>query len=239
MRFLTQIAAGLILITSLAGRSTAAETGKAVVRSVRGAASYSEPGGDWKPLKRGMTLAPSTSVKTGAGGRVELSLGDNGPGLSLFDSTNVRLDRLDMTKNGRDVVTETKLTLTAGTIRGKIRKLPAGATYEVKAPQVTMAAAKTGTGYQVNSQGYVSVQDKGSVSVTYENPASKQTTQYTVEQDQTFVPPKDPAASAATGVVRPTAAVFPPQPRPATTQSPKIELTPRPEPFVSPIHPGR
>jgi hypothetical protein len=202
------------------------------VRTVHGTASYAEHGGEWKPLKTGQALGPGTTVKTGVDGSADLFLGDNGPDVHLFDSTTLGLDRLNVERTGADLLTETQLNLTAGTIRGEVHKLAAASKYEVKTPNTVVGVR--GTKYQISANGVVHVIE-GSIVVVYINPATQQMSTHTVATGQTFVPPVNPAAPGATPTVRPT--------RPGdiieyevVTPSPSLVIVPQPEPFVSPIH---
>jgi hypothetical protein len=213
--------------------SVQAATGRAVVRTVTGTASYSEQGGEWRPLKTGLALTPGSTVKTGVDGQVSLFLGDNGPTVHLFDSTTLGLDRLQIERSGPDAVIETQLNLTSGTIRGEVRKLSAASKYEVKTPNVVVGIR--GTKYQISANGMVSVIE-GSVVVVYINPSTQQMSTHTVGANQTFVPPVNPAAPAATPTLRAT--------RPGDiievtepTPTPSLVVVPQPEPFVSPVRP--
>jgi hypothetical protein len=223
---------GVALGSMMAIGSLQAATGRAVVRTVSGTASYSEQGGEWQPLKTGQALGPGATVKTGVDGQVDLFLGDNGPTVHLFDSTTLGLDRLQIERTGPDAVVETQLNLTSGTIRGEVKKLSAASKYEVKTPNAVMGIR--GTKYQISANGVVHVIE-GSVVVVYINPSTQQMSTHTVSTGQTFVPPVNPAAPAATPTLRPT--------RPGDvievvepTPSPSLVVVPQPEPFVSPIH---
>jgi hypothetical protein len=176
--------ASLPLTILLAVVPAKAETGKAIVKALDGSVSCIE-GSEWKALKSGQKLSAGTSVRTSVDGKADLDLGDNGPSLYLFDSTNVRLDQLDITKKGAKVTSETRLTLTAGTIRGLVRKLTPGGKYEVHAPYVSMVLMGTPSRYQVSASGRVSLLD-GSASVDYTNPVTKEITNYIVGSGQTF-----------------------------------------------------
>jgi len=104
------------LATVLMMCSAQAASGRAVVRTASGTASYAEQGGEWRPLKTGQALAPGATAKTGVDGAVNLFLGDNGPDVHLFDSTTLGLDRLNVERTGTEAVVETQLNLSAGTI---------------------------------------------------------------------------------------------------------------------------
>jgi hypothetical protein len=228
------VASGIALGAVLAVCTAQAASGRAVVQSVRGTASYAEQGGEWKPLKTGQALAPGATLKTGIDGQVDLYLGENGPNVHLFDSTTLGLDRLNIERTGTEAVTETQLNLTAGTIRGEVRKLSAASKYEVKTPNAVVGVR--GTKYQISANGVVHILE-GSVVVVYINPSTQQMSTHTVNAGQTFVPPVNPGAPAATPTVRPTRPdEIVPLPAPVTT-APSLVVVPQPEPFVSPIHP--
>jgi hypothetical protein len=216
--------------------SAQAASGRAVARTVKGQASYAEQGGEWRPLKTGQALNPGATVKTGIDGAVDLYLGDNGPDVHLFDSTTLGLDRLNYERTGTEAVVETQLNLTAGTIRGYVRKLSAASKYEVKTPNAVVGVRSTPTTYQISANGVVHVID-GSMVVVYINPSTQQMSTYTVTAKQSFIPPVNPAAPGAVPTVRPT--------RPGdiieitpVTAAPSLVVVPQPEPFVSPVHPG-
>src|SRR5262249_35112603 len=145
-------------------------------------------------------------------------------------------DRLNLEQTGTEAVTETQLNLTAGTIRGDVRKLPAAAKYEVKTPNAVVGVRTTGTKYQISANGVVHVLDMASMVVVYINPVTQQMSTHTVGAGQTFVPPVNPGAPGAVPTVRPT------RPDeiitvPTVTPTPSLVVVPQPEPFVSPLHP--
>ena len=223
---------GVALAAVLAICSAQAATGRAVVRTVRGTASYTQEGGDWRPLKTGQALGPGATVKTGVDGQADLFLGDNGPTVHLFDSTTLGLDRLNIERTGADAVIETQLNLTSGTIRGEVRKLSAASKYEVKTPNAVVGVR--GTKYQISANGVVHVLE-GSMVVVYINPSTQQMSTHTVAAGQSFIPPVNPGAPGATPTVRPT--------RPGdviqveeVVPTPSLVVVPQPEPFISPIH---
>jgi hypothetical protein len=234
-RFSKVMACGAALTAVFAICSVQAATGRAVARSVSGTASYAEQGGDWRPLKSGQALGPGASVKTGVDGQVDLYLGDNGPTVHLFDSTTLGLDRLQVDNTGADSVIETQLNLTAGTIRGEVRKLAAASKYEVKTPNTVVGVRSTGvTKYQISANGVAHVIE-GSMVIVYINPATQQMSTHTVGAGQSFIPPVNPAAPGATPTVRPT------RPGdvieiPTVAPSPSLVVVPQPEPYISPIH---
>ena len=156
-------AAVLMGVLALAS-AQAVETGKAVVRSVKGAADYSEGAGAWAPLKAGMTLKSGTVVKTGNDSCVDLFLDQNGPLVRLTENTTLGLDKLCFEPTGADTVVETQLDLKAGKIVGIVKKLAATSKYEVKTPNGV--AGIRGTEYVISATGEVQVVS-GSVVVVY------------------------------------------------------------------------
>jgi hypothetical protein len=124
--------------------------GKGVVRSIRGTASYSTPGGSTQPLKVGATLPAGTTIQAGSESTVDVFLGINGPTLRVTADTTVSLDNLSYTGSGDDAVIETKLNLEDGRILGEVRKLSAASKYEIKTP--TGVAGIRGTKYDIRAR---------------------------------------------------------------------------------------
>jgi len=231
-RFSTWIGCGVALAALLAVSAAQAAVGKAVVRAVRGTASYSEQGGDWKPLSVGKSLQPGSSVKTGVASQVDLFLDENGPIVRVLEDTTLGLDKLDMDRTGAETVVETQLDLRQGTIQGVVKKLAAASKYEVKTPN-TVAGIR-GTEYQISADGVVHVRT-GSVMVAYTNPVTKKISTHLVNEGQTFVPPADPSRPDATPTVRatrPDEVTWKPT-RPEVV--PTVVVAPTTEPFISPI----
>jgi hypothetical protein len=224
---------GAALALLLAASAAQAAVGKAVVRAVRGTASYSEQGGDWKPLKAGKVLDPGSSVKTGVASQVDLFLDENGPIVRVIEDSTLGIDKLDVDRTGAETVIETQLDLRQGTIQGVVKKLAAASKYEVRTP--TTVAGIRGTEYEISANG-VSHVIVGSVQIAYTNPVTKKISTHLVNEGQTFIPPTAPETSGATPTVRGT--------RPGETHprieviggpAPVVVISPRTEPFVSPV----
>lgn len=231
--FTKLVACGTALAAVLLVCSAEAASGRAVVRTVKGSASYAEQGGEWQPLKTGQALAPGVTVRTSVDGQVDLFLGENGPDVHLFDSTTLGLDRLEIERTGTDTVVETQLNLTAGTIRGEVKRLSSASRYEVKTPNAVVGIR--GTKYQVSANGVVHVIE-GSMIIVYINPVTQQMSTHTVGAGQAFIPPVNPGAPSAVPTIRPSRdgevisfEVVPPPPA--------LVVVPQPEPFVSPVRP--
>jgi FecR protein len=232
----TWIGCGVALAAFMLASSAQAAIGKAVVRAVRGTASYSEQAGDWKPLKAGLTLQPGSSLRTGVASQVDLFLGDNGPDVTLFEQTTLGLDKLSIEQAGPEKVIETMLDLRQGTIRGVVNRLTSPSRYEVKTPN-SVAAIK-GTEYQISADSVVHV-IHGSVLIAYTNPSTKVVSTSTVNEGMTFMPPTNPAAPGAQPRLVPTSRdmIQPLKPIvPPTEREPVVAA--RTEGFVSPIASG-
>jgi hypothetical protein len=216
-----------------------AAVGKAVVRTVRGTAQYSDKGGELKSLRVGKVLGPGSTVKAGVSSTVDLFLGDNGPSVRVTSDTTLDLDKLEIDRTGVDVVIETMLNLKTGTIQGNVKKLADASKYEVKTPYTVCAIR--GTEYQISADGVHHV-ITGSVLVAYTNPSTGVVTTHPVNQGQTFVPPVDPRVPTQVPQVLPTTQLpptvpppLPPigEPAPGPTEPP-ITVVPEPVEFVSP-----
>ena len=212
---------------------TAAEAapGNAVVTDTKGTVQYSEAGGEWQTLTTRKTLVPGTTIKTGVGSQVELFIKNNGP-LRVLADTTVGLDKLNIDRSGVEVVVETQLNLTKGTIQGHVDKLASASKYEVKTPHNVIGVKATAgpVDFQISADDKVAVKE-GSLLVVYTAPGQAPG-QFTVNAGQTFNPPTTPTGTpiVATGpipVILPFPAPLPPSPVP-------IVVVPEPFVFISP-----
>lgn len=138
---------------------------KAVVRGVRGTASYTtDAGGNWKKLNVGTQIGKGSTVRTAAGSTVDLFLGDNGPVVRVTENTQLGFDQLSVDDLGAEKVIETELNLTNGRILGNVKKMAAASRYEVKTP--SGVAGIRGTKYDISANGRVAVIE-GTVTVVY------------------------------------------------------------------------
>jgi hypothetical protein len=236
------IGSGVAVAALLAVSAAHAAAGKAVVRSVTGTSSYSEQGGDWKPLKNGQVLLSGSSAKSGVASRIVLFLDKNGPTVRLLEDTTLGIDRLDADSTGTDTVIETQLDLRQGTIQGYVNKLAAASKYEVKTPNTVAGVRESPIEYQISADGVTHVRN-GSMMVAYTNPVTKKISTHLINEGQSFIPPSDPSRPDATPTVRATrpGEVVWTGPVP-TGKGPEAPLAvvaiPTTEPFVSPIAPG-
>lgn len=132
----------------------AAQPGKAVVRSVAGAAEYSVSG-PWMPLRVGQELGPGSSVRTANDSSVVLFLDQNGPYVKLTENTTLGIDKLTFEPTGVDTIIDTQLDLKSGRVVGIVRKLSTTSKYEIKTP--TGVAGIRGTEYSISATGQVYV----------------------------------------------------------------------------------
>jgi hypothetical protein len=228
-------ACGAVLAALFVVSSAQAATGTAVVRAVSGTASYAEQPGDWRPLRQGQVLTPGTVLRTGIDSKVRLFLDDNGPDVSLLDSTTLGLDRLHIERTGADTVIETRLNLTTGTIQGLVRRLTPASRYEVVTPNTVVGVGRTTgpTHYEISANGVTHV-ESGQMVVVYTNPATGQMSTHTVSAGQTFIPPVAPDAAPT---IRPTRPGEVDWDVPTLDLIPRVVVVPQPEVFVSPIRP--
>lgn len=107
------------------------KTGKAEVRSAGEGARYSTTANVWVPVKKGDKLPEGATIASSSS-PVDLSLNDSI--VRVQPNTTVRLDKLSGgTASGVKIV-DTQLNLVDGRVTANIRKLAAGARYEVKTP---------------------------------------------------------------------------------------------------------
>lgn len=210
----------LASLTAVSVMAQAVEKTVKVIR-VSGGARYQAPGGQWQEIKQGDELRPGTVVQTAKGGTLDLLLNgtvkaplaspnsiSSGTGqtfptpsfpgnptgsvIRLYGDTVLSIDKLSVSGEGADQVTETMLDLRAGKIFGSTMKVKGASKYEIKLPNGV--AAVRGTIYTVGADGSVAVMS-GSVFVTVRRSDGSTVTQQ-VTSGNTFDP--------ATGLIAPT-----------------------------------
>ncbi|MBM3834514.1 MAG: FecR domain-containing protein [Verrucomicrobia bacterium] len=197
---------GLAAMLFVSSAQAAPVEGKAVVRTVRGTAEFSEQGGAWKPLRVGKVLGSGSAVRAGVGSQIDLFLGENGPVVRVTSDTSLELDTLTLDRTGVDVVIVTDLDLKTGTILGNVKKMAAASRYEVKTPHTVCAIR--GTEYQISADGVHHV-ITGSLMVAYTNPSTRQMVTQVVNEGQTFIPPATPETPGAVPQVVQTSTLAP------------------------------
>lgn len=171
-----------------------AEIGSAVVRAVKGSASYMEDSGT-KPVRVGVVLKAGATIMTQAESQVDLFLDHNGPVVRVTENTTLKLAQLDFIATGTDIVIDTQLDLQQGRILGYVKKTSDSSRYSVKTPQGV--AAIKGTEYDISATGVIKVV-QGQLVFSYVN-SSGQTVTQAVRTGEVFMPtdtrprPIDPA----------------------------------------------
>jgi hypothetical protein len=149
---------GVALAATLVFSVAQAETGKAIVRAVRGKAEFMDSStGGWSQLRVGKVLRPGAKIRTLLQSQVDLFLGANGPVVRVTEETELGIDKLNFEATGADSVIETQLDLSNGRILGRVNKMASASKYEVKTPQGV--AAIKGTDYDISARGVVRVYD--------------------------------------------------------------------------------
>ena len=154
--FAKRLTVGVATFTCVAGISVAqaaTEQGKATVTAIKGSAEYST-GGAYMPLKAGAVLRSGSTIRTGGGSQVDLSLGKNNGVLRVKEGSVLGLDKLTHTETGADRVIETQLDLKEGRILGRTtHKMSPASKYEIKTP-VGMAGIRGGA-WDIRANGRV------------------------------------------------------------------------------------
>jgi hypothetical protein len=114
--------------------TTQAKQGTAVVKAVKGAATYVDEAGFSHPLALNSVVKEGETIKTGLGASVTLYLAENGPGVELEQNSVLALDKLTSTQSGLGTIIDTRLDLRQGKLYGTVDKLLPGSHYEVKMP---------------------------------------------------------------------------------------------------------
>ena len=156
LAFYGAVAAG-IAISSTAW----AAAGSATITKVVGKAEMSTDGTTWTAATVAKALPPGSSIRTPAGGQVDVSLQGNGGTVQLSASTELKFERLSTTSSGAGTVADTGLDLKAGTIIGRVTQLPSGSKYDVKTPTSVIAinTARGPSKYQISANGNSSAID--------------------------------------------------------------------------------
>ncbi len=175
------LACSLMAISSEAAQML---VNKAVVRAARGTTQYKAGKGSWKKISVGMIFNPNTAVQTGPDSSIDLFLNDNGPVVRVTASTELSLDKLDITDTGVEKIINTQLDLRSGRILGNVKHLAEASKYEVKTPRGV--AGIRGTDYDIRADGTVHV-ITGTVVMVYTTPSGPRPV--TVNAGQTATAP--------------------------------------------------
>lgn len=129
------VIAGVALLASVLLGQAAGVPGTAMVKSVKGSASYIDSNGGLHMLTQGTVLKEGYTVKTGHGSSVDLVMEKNGRFIGLFEDSTLTFSHLSYQPSALGDVFDTRLDLKEGRIFASVSKLLAGARYELKTPQ--------------------------------------------------------------------------------------------------------
>lgn len=226
-RSLPAVIAAVVAFSLVSTVQAQTQPGKAVVRALKGSATYTIGGGPAEPLKVNTVLPPGSVIKTGAASAVDLFLGNSAGVIRVTENTTLGLDKLTLTDTGADTVVEVQLNVPEGTILGNVNKLSAASKYEVKVPNGV--AGIRGTQYRLSSTGYIVVLE-GTVVFVYVPPGGQPTPYTMVGPPPVYFSPVEGVQLAPPELVREVRGQFgppfqPPGPPPAV---------PFKDPFISP-----
>ncbi|HTQ50081.1 MAG TPA: FecR domain-containing protein [Candidatus Acidoferrales bacterium] len=147
------------------GRADASDlqSGELQVKSVQGSVVYSTDHSTWTELKPGMTLGQGARLKTGTDASADLDIEYSGTALRLRSNSQLELTRMDEVVADGNVVIDTRLNLTAGSLVGSQDKLEKPSTFTIRTPNDS--ATIRGTQYVVSADGAVTCM-RGEVAVT-------------------------------------------------------------------------
>jgi hypothetical protein len=152
MKRLVTIAAYLMVVvlvgvSSLKSAEPGQIKGKATVRTIKGAATYTKADGASGALKVNQELDPGDTVTTGPGSFVYLSVNGLSSAVRVAADTTLLLKTMDRTGSYRQGTTDTSLDLKVGTIQGQVKKVAGDSNYEIQTPHGV--AGIRGTDFQV------------------------------------------------------------------------------------------
>jgi hypothetical protein len=135
-----QTFAAYLVVLALAGVSSlkSAEpghvVGKAIVRTISGAATYTSPTGMTGALRVDMHLDPGTTITTTPDSYVYLNINGLTSAVRVGADTTLAIPTMDRVGPAQDSDTETMLDLKNGEIAGNVKKVSGNSTYEIKTP---------------------------------------------------------------------------------------------------------
>jgi hypothetical protein len=144
--------------------SAAVKSGTAVVKAIKGAASYADELGLDHPLAVGSVVKEGQTIRTSTGSSVDLFLAENGPGVALEGNSVLVLEKLTSQQSVLGTLIDTRLDLRQGKLYGTVDKLLPGSHYEVKMP--TGIATVRGTEFFIDAQTGTVYVTSGTVNVT-------------------------------------------------------------------------
>jgi len=181
-RAVLSLAAAVASIVSVANAQI--QSGQVLIQAVHGSATYTSAG-KVLPLQENLVLSRGAVLNTSKDATVDLVLQYSGTVLRLLPDSTLSFDKLNKESAGEEIITETSLNLTAGSIVGSQRKLAIPSTFVVNTPNGV--ATIKGTEYVVRADGAVGVVS-GSVQVIYNLPNNGGSIKVTVPAGSYFDP---------------------------------------------------
>jgi hypothetical protein len=224
---LALVVASVVALALAPSLQAQTQPGKAVVRAVKGTATYTVGGGPAEPLKVNTVLPTGSVIKTGPASAVDLFLGNSAGVIRITENTTLGLDKLTLTDTGADTVVEVQLNVPEGTIIGNVNKLSAASKYEVKVPNGV--AGIRGTVYRLSSTGYVVVLE-GTVVFVYVPPGGAPTPYTLVGPPAVYFSPLEGVKLAPEDLVREVRGQLGPPFKPPGPPA----AVPFKDPFISP-----
>ncbi len=135
-----QTIAAYLVVLALAGVSSlkSAEpghvVGKAIVRSISGAVTYTTAAGVSGKLRVNMELESGATVITGPDSYAYLNINGLTSTVRVAPDTTLAIPTMDRVGSARDSDTETMLDIKTGEVEGNVPKVTANSTYEIKTP---------------------------------------------------------------------------------------------------------
>lgn len=166
---------------------------RALVQAVHGSATCSI-GGNWQPLKANTALTTGAIIKTAPETTLDLFLPASRTVLRLMPGSVLRFDCLNKMPAGDVGVTQTQLSLLAGTLIGSQHKLASPSEFEIKLPDGL--AKIVGTEYSIVADGTVACL-RGTVSVAYNPPGKGSPVNVSVPSGFTSNPATDKTAATS------------------------------------------
>jgi hypothetical protein len=183
-QFLTRAVTTFVVAALCSTAQAVMQPAELIIKEVYGTASYSV-GGEWKPLTDGMKLAAGAILKTEADSTIDLLLPSSATALRLTAGSQLRIDRLNKESTADTAISETSLTLVAGSLAGTQRKLPSKSRFQINIPNGVVQIV--GTKYLVRADGTVFVLE-GEVSIQYNLPDGGGTVEATITAGYSFDP---------------------------------------------------
>jgi hypothetical protein len=158
MKSISTIAAYLAVlvlagVSSLKSAEPGKIEGKAIVRSVKGVATYTTPAGVQKPLTVNTELTSGDSITTGPDAFVYVSVNGLSSAVRISADTTMVIDRMFRTGSAREGVHDTGINLKVGSIAGQVKKVSADSRYEITTPHGVAGIRGTDFSVSVASNG--------------------------------------------------------------------------------------